>query len=290
MSESGSVTWPSPAWPLWRFNWVLANSPDAEGIAILSAYYRNHQVFYKASLPSLRVQYDHGCGPYKDPLNYDTAQPINGSSRVKAYWVISAGAFGVAVEAFYRIGQYRLTQRWTFWMDGRVSPRLYSAGLQCNDDHRHHTYWRFDFDIDGASNDIAFEYNTTTPNTGWGPGWHVKQVEMSRVKNPATLRSWAVMDRGSGRGYHLVTGSNDGRADAFSTRDVWFMQYRGSEDRHGRQGGASDDGLAAYLNPGQSIAGTDLVIWYAGHLAHHADPDNADEWHSCGPTLVPFRW
>ncbi len=290
MSESGSIVWPSQNWPLWRLNWSLANSPDAEGITVTSAYYNGHEVFYKASLPSLRVQYDHNCGPYKDPLNYDTAQPINGSSRVKTYTVTSGGLAGLAIEAFYRIGQYRLTQRWTFWMDGRISPRLYSAGLQCLDDHRHHAYWRFDFDIDGAGNDMAFEYNTTTPNTGWGPGWHVKQYEMSRVKNPPTARSWAVMDRSTLRGYHIIPGANDGVADAFSNRDIWFMQYRGNEDRHGQQGGAGDDGLATYLDPGQTIVGTDLVIWYCSHLGHRAEAAHADEVHSCGPNLVPFRW
>jgi hypothetical protein len=113
---------------------------------------------------------------------------------VKVYTVWSGGLSGVAAEAFHTIGAYKLTERWTFWVDGRIMPRLYSDGLQCNIDHRHHPYWRFDFDIEGAPNDTTFEYNTTTPDVGWGPGWHVKHSEITRVKNPATHRSWAVMD------------------------------------------------------------------------------------------------
>lgn len=290
MAEYGSVTWPSTSWPLWRLHWGLADSPDQEGIAITQARYKDHQVFYKASLPSLRVQYNGGCGPYKDPLTYYNAKPTGTcpTKRVCTYTIWSWGMLGLVIEAYHTIGAYRLTERWTFWQDGQVYPRLFSAGLQCNDDHRHHAYWRFDFDIDGASSDMAFEFNTTTPDIGWGPGWHQKTVETSRVKNPSTSRCWAIMDGNSARGYFVFPGPNDGFADAFSTRDLWVMSYRGSEDRHGNQGSAYDDGLAAYLT-GESVDRADIVLWYCGHLAHEAH-EGGDEWHFVGPRLVPFRW
>ena len=108
------------------------------------------------------------------------------------------------------------------------------------------------------------------------------------LKNPATNRQWAVMDRGTGNGYFIRPGSNDGVADGFSSRDLWVMRYRGSEDRQGNQGDAGDDGLAAYLN-GENTNGQDVVVWYCGHLAHHAE-GGGDEWHSVGPRLEPFRW
>jgi len=289
VSESGSVTWPNPATPLWRFGYTLADSPDAEGIAITDAFFRGRKLLYKGSLPSLRVQYDNSCGPYKDSLNYNNAQPISGSNRVKVYSVWSGGLSGVAAEAFHTIGAYKLTERWTFWADGRITPRLYSAGLQCNVDHRHHPYWRFDFDIEGAPNDTVFEYNTTTPDLGWGPGWHVKHTEITRVKSPATYRSWAVMDMNTTRGCHIIPGSNDGTADAFAPRDLFVMRYHAAEDRHGQQGSAWDDGLAAYIN-GEVAESSDVVVWYCAHLGHHAEPEHADEFHVCGPTLIPFRW
>jgi Cu2+-containing amine oxidase len=290
MSEYGTVAWPSAQQPIWQLNYALVSYPDAEGIAITQARYRGHQVFYKASLPSLRVQYDgNAVGPYKDSLSYDNAQPVSGTNRVKVYTVWSWGLSGVAVESFHQIGWYKLIERWTFWADGRVTPRLYSGGLLYIIDHRHHPYWRFDFDVDGAAHDTVFEYNTTTPDLGWGPGWHVKQYEISRVKNPATSRSWAIMDTGSQRGYHIIPGSTDGIADAFAPRDLWVLRYRGAEDRHGQQGNATDDGLAAYMT-GEATADTDVVVWYCAHMAHHAEPEHADEYHSGGPTLIPFRW
>jgi Cu2+-containing amine oxidase len=288
MATGGSIIWPSPGEPLWRLNWRLADSPDEEGIVVSQAFYRGRQVFYRASLPSLRVQYDGSCGPYKDPLNYNNAQTTQRcpTSRVCVYSYVSNGLRGLGIESYHRIGAYRLTHRWVFWEHGAISPRLYSAGLQCNYNHRHHAYWRFDFDIGGAGNDLVLEYNTYTEDVSWGYGWHTKAVEIARVKNPTSRRSWAVMDKGSGAGYHILPGPNDGQADTFSNRDLWVLRYRGSEDRGGRQGTAYGDGLQAYLTS-EDVDGEDVVIWYCGHLSHQAG-HGGDEWHHVGPNLVPF--
>lgn len=291
MSESGTISWPAGR-PLWELNWTLGDSPAVEGIAISHVRYRGHQLLYKASLPSLRVQYDNdACGPYKDPLYYGDARvrPQFGPAKVVAYQLGWLGLQGLTLEAYYEIGSYRLIQRWTFWADGRLSPSLHSAGLQCQVDHHHHVYWRFDFDIDDASHDVAFEYNTTTPDLGWGPGWHQKTTEISRTKNPASRRCWAIMDQATTRGYFLIPGTTDGVADGFAPRDFWVMRYHGAEDRHGAQGDAWSDGLNAYMD-GEPVIGTDLVLWYCAHLAHDHDAGPADEYHSAGPTLVPFRW
>lgn len=53
MSESGS-----PVWGPWRLDYTLADSPDQEGVVIRQVYFRNRFVFYKASLPSLRMEYE----------------------------------------------------------------------------------------------------------------------------------------------------------------------------------------------------------------------------------------
>ncbi|MEV4740621.1 hypothetical protein [Streptomyces sp. NPDC049555] len=287
MSESGRVGWPPEA-PLWTFDWRLADAPDEEGIVVLGAAYRGHEVFHKASLPSLRVQYSGPCGPYKDPLNYDNSHPTSRcpGSRVCVYSYTAGGLRALSVESYHTIGAYRLTHRWVFWENGVVMPRLYSAGLQCPFDHRHHVYWRLDFDIDGAARDLLLEYNTYTPDEGWGPGWHPFRTETSRVKNTGSRRSWAVLDLDSGRGYHLLPGAADGTADAFSTADLWLLRYRAAEDRYGRQGSAADDGLAAYVS-GESTDGQDIVVWYAGHLLHRVS-EGGDDWHATGPDLVPF--
>lgn len=64
------------------------------------------------------------------------------------------------------------------------------------------------------------------------------------------------------------------------------MRYYVPEDRNGRQGTASSDGLNAYLN-NEDVNGQDLVVWYTGHLFHHA-AHGGDDWHGVGPDLAPF--
>jgi Copper amine oxidase, enzyme domain len=295
MAQSGTVVWPNSSEPLWRFNWRLADSPDAEGTVITNAFYRDHQVFYKASLPIIRVQYDGNvCGPYKDPLNYNNARTTSRcpSSRVCVYSYVASGFRCLGVESYHTddpgLGVYRLTHRWVFVEDGRVLARLYSAGLQCNANHRHHSYWRFDFDIDGAANNLCLEYNTYTPDVGWGRGWEPMNVETSKLKNPPSGRRWAVLNKSTNRGYHIYPGPNDGTADLFSTRDLWLLRYRLEEDRSGRQGDAYGDGLNNYLNS-EDTNGQDLVLWYCGHL-FHAAAGGGDEWHFVGPNLAPIRY
>jgi Cu2+-containing amine oxidase len=293
MSETGTIVWPSSSSRIWEMRYVLGDASQPEGIAIHGVRFRGKQVLYKGSLPSLRVQYDANaqgwaCGPYKDPLHFANADVQSNGRKVSVYTYISGFLPVLALESYHRIGAYRLRQRWAFTLSGTILPRLFSAGLQCNQNHRHHAYWRFDFDINDARNDALYEYNTTTPNIGYGPGWHKKLYETRRAKNPPTRRQWAIMDRSAGNGYFIIPGAHDGAADAFSTHDLWVMRYRGSEDRQGNQGSASSDDLTAYLN-GENADGQDVVVWYCGHLAHQAHA-GGDEWHHVGPRLDPFRW
>ena len=122
----------------------------------------------------------------------------------------------------------------------------------------------------------------------WGRGWTAFGTETSAVKYPPSNRSWAVLDKGSGSGYHIFPEATDGVADAFSNRDLWALRYQGGEDLNGRQGTAFSDALAPYVN-GEPMDGQDVVAWYVGHLSHEA-AHGGDEWHSTGPTLTPFNW
>jgi Copper amine oxidase, enzyme domain len=296
MVESGNVIWPSQSEPLWRFNWRLADSPDGEGTVITDAYFRGFKLFHKASLPLIRVQYDGNvCGPYKDPLNYNNSRTTSRcpSNRVCIHSYVSGGLRGLNVDSYHTgnpgLGNYRLTHRWVFWETGHVYAFLYSAGLQCNANHRHHAYWRFDFDIEQSINNLALEYNTYAPDVGWGRGWEPITRESSRLKYPPSSRSWAVLNKSSNRGCHIYPGPNDGVADIFSTRDVWLIRYHPDEDTSGRLGSPYNDGLNNYLNNNEDMDGQDIVVWYCGHLYHIAS-HGGDEWHSVGPTLLPFSY
>jgi len=284
MGTSGSIVWPSAPEPIWQLNWHLADSPDEEGIVISRARYRGHTVFYKASLPVLRVQYSGSCGPYKIPLSYDTTRESDycPGTRVCIYSYVDQGYRAFSIEALYasyrfhftggrldsgvlRTRTYEFEQRWVFWEDGQVSPRIYAHDLHhCSGDSRFHAYWRWDLDIDTPGNNVALEYNSYTEDQGWGRGWHAKTVEIGRTRNWSSDRSWLVLNRSSRRGYHILPERGEASADAFAYRDLWVLRYHASEDKHGNQGSEYSDDLQTYLNA-EDVLGKDVVVWYCQH-------------------------
>jgi hypothetical protein len=304
MSESGSVTWPSSTNPTWDFTWGLSDAPDEDGLTIYQAYYQGKKVFWKASLPAFRTYYYPSGGPkYKDPLNATTAEThsrVPGTDKVGVETVSDGRKNGVSLSSFFRIGQYRIHQEWTMWDDGIIEPRVYSAGLQHPEDHRHHAYWRLDFDIEGAANETVFEYNRGSGNQGWGPGWSHFTTETQRTQSSTRNRCWAIMDEGgTGPGYLIIPGHHDGPATSFAPYDLWGMRFHWAEDENGRHGQnsaltgsgvstGSVSGVSQYID-GENIRREDDVIWYCSHF-HHNHEDGRDEWLHGGPVLVPFRY
>lgn len=291
MASFGTVSWPFDN-PLWTFSYGLSGPSQPEGLVLRQVHYKGKKVLWKISLPSLRVQYDRNqCGPYKDPLSSANARPLDNGELV---WVYQYAIPFVpmpflAVDSYYEIGAYRLRQRYLFSTTGDMVAELHSAGLQCNLNHRHHAYWRMDFDISGADSDSVYQHTAGAPDIGHGAGWAKFRAETSVARPGGIETRWAIKDRNAPeRGYFIRPGHYDGLADAFARRDAAFTRYRGSEDRQGNQGNAWDDGIDADIN-GEGINRTDVVMWYCGHLGHAAQ-DGADEWHSAGPRLTPFNW
>jgi hypothetical protein len=282
-----NVVWPNSSNPIWTFNYELSRDPDKEGLKLRNGVFRGRQVFYKISLPLVRVQYYRPwayfwMGPFVDPLQQEKA--VTTATNPYGLVVVETRYGGRALHlgVYYIISSYHLYESYHFWDTGHIIPSLYSKGLQYPYSHTHHVYWRFDFDIEGAGNNQFLEWNS---NTGWfvlGPG------EDWSLKDPNVGRAWQVRNRSTGRGYTLYPGPNDGVADSFSRKDIWHLAYRYDEDRGGRQGDAHDDKLDQYLT-GDPTDGRDVVWWYCGHLFHHRD-EPAAEWHSVGPTLSPVGY
>ena len=288
--KSGHVRWPQDD-PVWEFDYVLADAPDTEGTAFQHVFYRGRKVFFKASLPMIRVHYDNGVS-YKDALC------ANNMTSFQVYEGVicggrTGGVFGLnfyylVVDASHRIGQYRLTNRWIFRQDGIILPQLYSAGLQHPVNHRHHVYWRFDFDIDGSAQNLAFLRAESWPQDwGYGPAWYPVTHE-ERFRKDDRDKLWAVYNKASQLGYFIAPGRFDGKDDSFARGDVWVLHYHDEEDLRGRLGSPAADDLRKHLN-GENTDGQDIVMWYVAHLNHVAH-DHGDEWHVCGPTLQPFRY
>ncbi len=307
MSESGYVNWADEAGlPVWSFRWQLMNCPDVEGIVILGALYRGRLVLAKASLAGFRTHYPpvNAAGQpqqeYKirDPLPYEGTDPhadlmfelspgnkaCPNDRRVCVSAVTAYDHEGVILQAYYdkKIGNYRLTQQWIFWDDGRISPRMYSRGVQHPEDHTHHMYWRFDFAIDGVDNNQILA-RPALLDEDWVP----IATETTALKPDDAGAAWAVRQKDTDRGYYICPGPHDGMADSFAQHDLWVMRYHVEEDCHGTNFTPCDDRLARWVN-GEDVDGQHIVVWYCAHLFHHL-PELEEEWHGAGPELVPFQ-
>jgi Cu2+-containing amine oxidase len=229
----------------------------------------------------IRVHYDSGDGPYKDQLSSG-----NMVGPVKVYEHNQSGFRHLVVEGYHRIGRYQLINRWFFRSDGLILPQLHSAGLQHPATHQHHVYWRFDFDIESASNNLTLAHTTSGGNWGYGPGWLPLPQETWQVTVSAT--NWAVLNKGTNRGYLINRGPNDEPSDAFEPGDMYVVAYHGTEDLKGRLGTAYAAQIFSHIN-NENIDGQDVVFWYVSHLHHH-HPGPEGEWHAVGPLLWPLGY
>jgi hypothetical protein len=279
MSASGQVSWPPEA-PVWTFRWQLLDG-DFEGLAFRDVAFRGRKVLHKGSLPMILVRYDHGAGPYKDSLS-----SANAPNPVLVHEGTGSGFRFLSVECYHRIGNYRLIDRWIFWNDGLIQPRLLSRGLQYPSNHQHNVYWRFDFDIDGAANNLALQHTFAGTDWGFGPGWKPLTIEQSTDGVGDDV--YAVLNKQSNRGYKIVHGQFDGAPDWLSPLNAAVTTFRPDEDLKGRLGTPGGDQLWKHIN-GEDVNGKDVVFWYVAHLKHSGD-DSGDEYHACGPDMWPIRY
>jgi hypothetical protein len=188
-------------------------------------------------------------------------------------------------------GWYRYEMRWTFYLDGRIEPRFGFSAV--NDPcisftHRHHAYWRFDFDIDGPANDLVTEGPNPAPSGG-RPGPRYPTVPLPtealrKANKPGIV--WSVTDALTQRGYRIVPGIEaEMPADAFSVADVFLLRYKSNEiDDNGQPGPQCSIKMGNFVN-GEGLS-SDLVVWYRTGALHVGG--DLDTCHVVGPTLVPF--
>ncbi len=312
---------------IWRF---LAVRPAASsgtrgsGVELRYVDYRGKRVLYRAHVPILNVRYDNDtCGPYRDWQNQEGMINAVGTDVAPGFRLCSAPAttvfdtgsdtgnflgVGIYVQgeevvlvSEMEAGWYRYVSEWRLHADGTIRPRFGFAAVQnscvCNR-HHHHAYWRFDFDIRTAGNNVVSEFNN--PPLGGGANWHTKQYEIQRPRDPARQRKWRVADAATGSGYEIIPGADDGVATQtpdwpFSQGDVWILRYRGNELDDGvNVTGGPASLLQAHLGNwvnGEHILNRDVVIWYAGHAVHDAAHEQPGHFgHVVGPDLRPFNW
>jgi hypothetical protein len=316
------MSWPD-ADPVWQFCWLRpldSSGSRGSGLEIRDVYYYGHLVLKRGHVPMLNVEYEAGgCGCYRDWQDQQVVfqadnvitPGVYAEPDVPAETVCDTGGSGgdigsfdgVSAEKFadplvlttqFEAGWYRYTMKWKFWMDGRIQPVFGFAAIDASCvsySHRHHAYWRLDFDIDNPENDIVTEAPAGSGGGGGRPGprppVQVLAKESRRLNNQPNL-TWTVTDSATHRGYRIVPGDETELAvDDFSKGDLWALVYHANEIDDGHDIGNCPVDFNPWLN-NESLSG-DVVVWYRTG-AYHAGGD-LDGCHVVGPTLEPIgKW
>lgn len=308
---------------LWRFKArrpAGSSGTNGSGIDLSNVRYRGELVLRQAHVPILNVKYaQNRCGPYLDWLNEESKFKAPGESPVPGFRLCTSepktilesgsdqgGFAGVAVYvdgdevllvSETEAGWYRYVSSWRFHADGTIKPRFGFSGVRsscvCNA-HYHHCYWRFDFDVRTAGNNVVREYND--PPLDGGNHWHVLHKETHRPRNYARERKWRVAHPPSGAAYEIRPGDHDGVAknvpDApFGDGDFWVLRRRPGQVDHGTfaTGPPYRARISNWINH-EDVSRRDVVVWYSAHFVHVQDPGAADVHELLGPDLVPVNW
>jgi Cu2+-containing amine oxidase len=268
-------------------------------------------VLFRAHAPILNVQYEELCGPFRDwsweegriqANGTDVAPGIrrcpNPAQTILESETDEGNFLGVAI---YRQGQemvlvsemeaewYRYISEWRLHDDGTIRPRFGFSAVRnscvCNA-HHHHVYWRFDFDIGTAENNVVREFNS--PPIVPPDNWHTFQFEAKRRRNPERSRRWRVINAETDDAYTLIPGADDGVADAFGRGDVWILRFHDGQIDDGvpRLTLPAEAQLDRFVN-GEDVHRQDVVIWYAAHFTHDVEEEVG---HYVGPVLRPTQW
>jgi hypothetical protein len=308
---------------LWRFLAVrpaASSGTNGSGIELIGVRYQGKLVLGRAHAPILNVLYasgSHGCGPAYRDWQYEEgmirahgidAAPGFRRCAAPAKTIFESGSdqgnfLGVALYeqgselvlvSELEAGWYRYVSEWRFDRDGTIRPRFGFAGVDNScvcQQHHHHVYWRFDFDVDSAEHNRVREFNH--PPLVGPDNWHTLEFEVRRERDATRGRYWQVENTQTGTAWVLQPGQDDGRADAaFGVGDVWALRAHSTAEYDDGQGFTTDPALARaqldrFLN-GEPIHDHDIVLWYAGHFTHDVN-DHEDRPHIVGPVLRPVN-
>ncbi|MEU7838437.1 MULTISPECIES: hypothetical protein [unclassified Nonomuraea] len=283
------------------------NPGAGSGVELREVRYRGRLVLRQAHVPVLNVEYEQGT-TFRDDASSETRFSATGTDPVGWGWRLcdspprtilerpdtDAGGFqGVAfhhdgdelrIVSELQAGWYRYASDWRLGDDGTIRPRFGFAAtanpMTCMV-HRHHAYWRFDFDIEGSANDIVeqIDQGPIIPE----PVPIVRETTRRRAPG----RYWQVRDKSSGRGYQIHPGPFDDTADSYGVSDLWFLRHHAAELDDGNPGPRDRAAIGRFLNS-ESIDATNVVVWYAGHYYHDQAHPQPHQGELIGPELLPI--
>lgn len=307
----------APTWDLVAVRPSASSGTNGSGTELGRVDYRGRRVLHQAHVPILNVRYPGGgCDPsYRDWQDDEAYFQADGTDVIPgirlcpspAATILDTGSdegdFGgvaifidgleVVLVSEMRAGWYRYISEWRLHVDGTIRPRFGFAATS-NDctcyNHVHHAYWRLDFDIETAGNNVVREHNDP-PLVGNSP-LHTHRYEIRRLRDAAHRRHWEVSNPASGAGYRLVPGDDDGFADAFGVGDLWVLRYHPGEIDDGQEFTTDPTKSTAHLDRfvnGEVVEGQDVVVWYVGHFVHSFGARHGSG-HRVGPELQPLSW
>ena len=211
-----------------------------------------------------------------------------------------AGSFsGVAVEDLgtslrltsqCAAGWYRYIPQWEFYPDGRIQARFVATSIDNNCvayTHEHHAYFRLDVDVNGSGGNFVDQV--------LGDGTTVRVTTERNFIDTSPARSrWRVSSAGSPYLVEVNRNPGDGAAgdpnpsvpNDFPIADGWVLAYSPDElaDYANTTSGCAAN-LNSFIN-GQSVNGTDIVMWVRAGALHQGEPGGlAQDCSMVGPTI-----
>lgn len=268
------------AWNGWSLRYEVSGNYD--GLSLRDVTYNGTSLLFKVSFPVMRVFYDNNvCGPYADRLGPDALAAVTWADNAllvqREFTLNNRRWLELGIRAL--IGNYDIYQSYYLSQDGILDAHIFSRGLQCNADHIHYPYWRFDFEVDGANNTIRRQ----TAN-----GWQTNPIEFDAAATTAQNHNWQVYNAQTGMTVAVlpgftsfsVPGANEAVSD-YTNHQLFGRLYRATEDTTWYYGALAE----VPFNNGEAIDNQDLVLFYKAYLAHSAAA-GPDLWHSTGVRLV----
>lgn len=294
----------------WTFSWSIPQL-SGEGLVISKADFAGTRVLFRGGAPFVLVPY-HGNSPtFKDGLGpacgglpfmalVPTAPNVTGSNlppggiatNDNLYDPAANPSGAVVVEklpadfiepaktviwAKFQCGNYQYIHRWEFQADGAIHVQVGLGGKLLSPDrggraHIHNFYFRLDFDIAGAANNLVQRF--VHGGLGSPDQWLDITVESNQIADPTTATTWRILNKaakpnGLVRSYELIPGSDAGPDGTFSTSDLWVVRYKAGAET-GVDVGCQDTKLGTTYATVESVNGQDVVVWYA--LRHHHKP------------------
>jgi hypothetical protein len=220
------------------------------------------------------------------------------------------------------IGEYNYITAWEFLDDGTIAPSVGATGeLQrygsnaafgwplggsIGISHIHTFYWRLDFDLNEAANDLVeqFEFNPASSNSQRTMSTTSLTTEAALSANPDLMRSWRIKDTvitnsdGHAISYHLepmeVGHRYLGPAGEPWTNNIFYVSTYKLCERfasHNPTTNGCPNNVAAFIN-GENTNGQDIVLWYAATFHHLPRDEDEPRMHThwSGFQMVPRDW